>query len=132
MHEVSIAESIVQLINDAAEREGFSHVRTVWLEIGRLAAVEAEALRFCFEAVAAASPAAGAQLEIIELPGEGRCPQCGASSPMDDLLASCSACGSYGLRVTAGNEMRVKALDVEPNLEGNTPCAPPAAAATTD
>ena len=51
MHEMSLAESVRQIIEDAARKQGFTRVKTVWLEIGQLACVEKESLRFCFDAV---------------------------------------------------------------------------------
>ena len=51
MHEMSLAEGIIQLVEDAARADGCNKVKVIWLEIGQLAAVEKEALRFCFDAV---------------------------------------------------------------------------------
>ena len=68
MHEMSLAEGVLQLIEDSARQEEFSKVTTVWLEIGQLAGVEVEAMRFCFDAVTRGSLAEGANLEIIRLP----------------------------------------------------------------
>ena len=44
MHEISLAGSVINLIEAAAAREGFSRVRQVRCEIGELACVEADAL----------------------------------------------------------------------------------------
>ena len=40
MHELSLAENVLQIIEEAAQAQGFSRVKTVVLEIGRPAAVE--------------------------------------------------------------------------------------------
>ncbi|WP_141104321.1 hydrogenase maturation nickel metallochaperone HypA, partial [Noviherbaspirillum denitrificans] len=69
MHEMSLAESVLQVIEDSARANNFTRVKTVWLEIGALAGVEVEAMRFCFDAVVKDSVADGARLEIIESPG---------------------------------------------------------------
>ena len=42
MHEMSLAESMLQIIEDAARTQKFRRVRSVVLEIGALAAVEAK------------------------------------------------------------------------------------------
>ncbi len=76
MHEMALAESVVQIIEDYARRDGFARVRTVWLEIGSLSGVETEAMRFCFDAASRATPAEGARLEILELPGTAWCMRC--------------------------------------------------------
>jgi len=113
MHEMALAEGILQLIEDAARDQKFSAVRTVWLEIGQLSAVEPDALRFCFDAVTRDSIAAGAVLEIVNNPGLGWCMQCELTVPMQALYDPCAHCGSYQVRATGGTEMRVKELEVD-------------------
>lgn len=113
MHELSLAESILETIEDAARRDGFARVSTVWLEIGQLSCVEPEALAFCFDAVTRDSIAAGARLEIIATPGSGWCERCAVTVPMDTIIAACPQCGAYHLKIMNGTEMRVKELEVE-------------------
>lgn len=113
MHEMSLAESILHIVEDAARDQGFSRVQALRLEIGALAGVEAEALRFCLEAVLRHSVAAGAQVELLTVPGRGWCMQCGASVPINARYDPCPRCGSYQVQPTGGTEMRVKDLLVE-------------------
>jgi hydrogenase nickel incorporation protein HypA/HybF len=113
MHEMSLAEGVLQVIEDAALSQGFAQVRTVWLEIGQLAGVETESLRFCFDVVTRDSIAHEARLEIVETPGQGWCMQCACTVPVAALFDACPQCGSHQIQVTGGNEMRVKELEVE-------------------
>ncbi len=113
MHEMSLAESVRQIIDDAARDQGFTRVKAVWLEIGRLACVEQEAMRFCFDAAMRDSIADGAQLEIVETEGRGRCAACSVEIPIATLYEACPHCGSYEIRVTGGDAMRVIELEVE-------------------
>lgn len=113
MHEMSLAEGIVQLVEDAVRADGCTKVKAVWLEIGQLAAVEKEALRFCFDAVTRDTVVQGARLEIIETPGQGRCMKCEADVSVTALYEACPVCGSYQIQVTGGDAMRVKELEVE-------------------
>ena len=110
---MSLAEGVLQLIEEAGKHEGFQRVTGVWLEIGRLAAVETEALRFCFDAVTRGSIAEGAKLEILDLPGLGWCMKCGETVPMIESLGPCPQCDSHQIQITGGTEMRVKELEVE-------------------
>lgn len=112
MHEMSLAESVLQLMEDAARRDHFTKVTAVWLEIGQLSGVEPEALLFCFDAVVRDSLAQGARLEIITLPGTGWCMACAKTVPMTEVFGECPQCGGYPLQVTGGTEMRVKELEV--------------------
>jgi hydrogenase nickel incorporation protein HypA/HybF len=112
MHEMSLAEGVLQLIEDTARQQEFSKVTTVWLEIGQLAGVEVAAMRFCFDAVTRGSVAEGAQLEIISTPGAGWCMGCSTSVALSEAFGECPQCGSYQVQVTGGTEMRVKELEV--------------------
>lgn len=113
MHEMSIAEGILQLIEETARQEQAQRVTVVVLEIGQLASVEVESLRFCFDAVVRDSVAAGARLEIVETPGRGWCLDCNQSVPLSEKLSGCPLCGGFRVQVTGGTEMRVKELEVE-------------------
>jgi hydrogenase nickel incorporation protein HypA/HybF len=113
MHEMSLCESVIQIIEDEARTRGFRSVKTVWLEIGQLAGVEIEALRFAFDAVTRDSVAQGARLEIVDRPGEAWCMQCGTTVRISQRFDACPDCDGYQLEVTGGTEMRVKELEVE-------------------
>lgn len=112
MHEMSLAEGVLQLIEDAARAQEFSKVTAVWLEIGQLSGVEVDAMKFCFDAVVRDSIADGARLEIVATPGTGWCMQCAQTVPMREVFGECPLCGNYQMQVTGGTEMRVKELEV--------------------
>jgi hydrogenase nickel incorporation protein HypA/HybF len=108
VHELSIAESVVQAITSrTAERR----VRTVRLEVGRLAGISADALRFCFDLAASDTPVDGAALEIEEPPGSARCVTCGEEFVLTDPILLCS-CGSSDVRVLTGEELRILSVEV--------------------
>ena len=113
MHEMSLAEGVLQLVEDTARRESPSRVKLVVLEIGRLSSVEPEAIKFCFEAVTHGSIAQGAALEIIAVPGAGWCMQCAETVPMSELYGACPKCDSHQVQPTGGTEMRVKEIEIE-------------------
>ena len=113
MHEMTLAESVLQIVEDAARRDGLRRVRAVWLEIGQLSSIEPEAMRFCFDAVARDSVAEGARLEIITTAGAAWCDGCSELVALAELGAACARCGGYRLRPTEGTGMRVKELEAE-------------------
>jgi len=113
MHEMSLAESVLQVIEDAARHQRFTRVRTVWLEIGQLACVEPESLCFVLEQVTKGSIAEGARLEIVKIDGRGRCARCERAFPFPALHEPCPDCGSYQVEVTDGEQLRIRELEVE-------------------
>ena len=113
MHEMSLCEGVLQILEDSARSQGFSRVKTVWLEIGALSGVDPEAMRFGFDAVMKGSLADGASLEIIDLPGQAWCLPCGKPVGVKARYDACPECGSHQVQVTGGDEMRIKELEVD-------------------
>ncbi len=112
MHEMSLCENVLQVLEDHARSQGFAQVKTVWLEIGELSGVEVEAMRFCFDAVVRDTLADGARLEIIAIPGRAWCLDCAKEVAVSQRFDVCPHCGGYHLQVTGGEEMRIKELEV--------------------
>jgi hydrogenase nickel incorporation protein HypA/HybF len=86
-------------------------VTEVRVEIGRLAGVDAESLRFCFEALIPRTPLAGARLDIELVPIRARCVVCETRFEIDALAFRCPACESGRVELTSGRELRVVSLD---------------------
>ena len=112
MHEMSLCEGILQVLEDQADAQRYRRVKTVWLEIGALAGVEPAALAFSYDVVCRGTLAEGSRLEIIELPGIAWCLQCADTVEIDERHAPCPGCGGAQLQVTGGDEMRIKELEV--------------------
>ena len=108
MHELAITSSVVEI---CSERAGGAQVRRVTLEIGRLSAVLPECVRFCFELCAQGTALEGSVLEIIEVPGAAVCGACGGTVSLSRIYGRC-ACGSTDLRLVAGEELRIKEMEV--------------------
>lgn len=112
MHEMAICESIRQTLEAQSKAHNFTRVKRVRLEIGPLSGVEPEALRFGFDVVMKGSIADGALLEIIDCPAKAWCMNCAATVPIQQRFDACGLCGSHQLQVTAGEELRIKELEV--------------------
>ncbi len=108
MHELSITRNIVSIVSEHA---GNRRVRRVTLEIGKLSAVMPDAVRFCFDVCSAGTPLEGAELEIVEVPGRGRCLDCGNEFSMDQPFGRCE-CGSVRLECIGGQELKIKEMEV--------------------
>lgn len=65
MHELSLCQSAVEIIQRQAEQHDVKRVTAVWLEIGALSCVEESAVRFSFEIVCRGTVAQGCDLHIV-------------------------------------------------------------------
>lgn len=112
MHEYSLCEGVLKVLQEQAAAQDFRRVRTVWLEVGELAGVDIEAMRFGFDLVMKGSLAENALLEIITIPGKAWCPVCMKEFAIRQRFDSCPKCDGYALKMVSGEEMRVKELEV--------------------
>ncbi len=112
MHEMALAESMLEIVERTARANGATRVKGVWLEIGALSHVAPDALRFCFDAVTRGSLAEGAALEIVATPGAAWCMPCGETVPLARVGDPCPRCGSYQLTVSQGDAMRVREIEI--------------------
>ncbi len=113
MHEMSLAENIMQIIEETALEQKFTRVKTVTLQVGQLACVEQESLRFYFDVVTQDSIAQQAKLEIIEVAGQAWCNQCDCHVSINAYYEACPHCGDFSLQVIQGDGMQIKELEVE-------------------
>ena len=109
MHELALTQSIVEMV--AKHAQGRT-VRRVTLEVGKLTCVMPDALRFCFDLVAAGTALDGARLDIREIEARAQCRVCGAEFVQPALSSSCS-CGANDYRRISGEELRIKSYEVE-------------------
>ncbi len=113
MHEMSLCEGIIEILQDEAEKQGFTRVKQVILEIGALSHVEPDAMRFSFDAVSKNTLAEGAKLTIVDIPGSAWCMDCAKNVDIAQRYDACPVCGGVQLQVTGGDEMKIKELEVE-------------------
>ncbi len=113
MHEMSLMESVLEIVEDEARKAGARTVKTVKLSIGELSHVEPEAMAFCFEAVIRGTLAEGARLEIERVPGRGWCLDCAETVAISERFGACPKCGGHKVQMTGGDELRVAELEVE-------------------
>jgi hydrogenase nickel incorporation protein HypA/HybF len=112
MHELSLCQNLLGLIEQQASLQAFSHVRVVRLELGDFAAVDMAALGFAFEIASRNTLAEHARLEIISVSGDVRCVHCQQQVIVRHRFDACPACGRFGLQISGGDELRITELEV--------------------
>ena len=116
MHELSIAQRMVETLLQTAARSGGGRVASARLLLGELTCVEPETLTFAFDVSCRGTAAEGCRLEIVRVPVRLRCPACGAEGE-GDPYQPCAGCGGAGFDVLAGREIRLDTMELD---EGTT------------
>lgn len=113
MHEMSLAESVREIVEETARAHHARRVTLVRLEIGVLSQVEVQAMRFAFDVVMRGSLAQEARLEVVETPGTAWCMRCSDTVTIERRGDACPRCASHQLQVSGGDRMRVIDIEVE-------------------
>jgi hydrogenase nickel incorporation protein HypA/HybF len=113
MHELSIAQNILEIACEEAGRQGHARVEIVHLRVGVLSGVVEDALLFAWEVASQDTAVAGSRLEIETVPIQVRCPRCHAESTLGEPLALvCPDCGGAPVEVLHGTELELTALEL--------------------
>ena len=113
MHELAIAQGIIQIVDSEAKKRNFQRVLEIRLKIGEFSGILPDCLLEFFPVAAAGSPAETAELCIESVPARFRCLNCGYEGEADRKNACCPACRSEAVKMTAGRELYVENLKVE-------------------
>jgi len=113
MHELSIAQSILDSALRHAEEKGFQKILSIHLQIGRLSGIEVESLRFCFEVLSAETIARSAALAVDLVPLRGKCRQCSREFDLEEVDFVCPGCHNREIEVVSGTEMLMDRIEVE-------------------
>ena len=113
MHELALAQNIVETIHQAVPPEGWENVRIVRLQVGAMAGVVPDSLEFSFKALVAETPLSRVRMEIESIPFVVECDACGQISGNDAGISRCLECGSGKTRIRSGTELQVINLELE-------------------
>src|SRR5690349_9067413 len=112
MHELGITMEIIDMISNQAAQYESSRVRRVVMEIGVLATVLPDSVKFCFDLCSEGTVVEGAKLEIVEIMGKGACQKCGRFIETQDPFVICT-CGSMEIEWKTGHELKIRELEID-------------------
>jgi hydrogenase nickel incorporation protein HypA/HybF len=115
MHELTLCFNLIRILEQTANSATppIIRIKTVWLEIGELAGIDIDAIRFSFPIAATHSLAKDATLKIKTQAGQALCHNCHKNVTLSSLLAPCSICGQYNYTITQGKALRIIRIAVD-------------------
>src|SRR6266404_3328053 len=111
MHEYGLAEGVLAAVRQRAEGRKVAGIR---VRFGVRHAVDEESLAQAFSFVAEGTEAAGAVVELVTVPAEIACRDCGFSAETTDVLAVCPRCAGADVQITGGDEMVLESITYVP------------------
>jgi hydrogenase nickel incorporation protein HypA/HybF len=113
MHELSIAQSIIDIALKEMQKANANHIREIELEIGNLAGIDYKSLEFALDVSIKNSPLEKAKILIFKPKGRAICLDCKHSFPCSNYIVECPECKSFHCKIAQGRELRVKSISVE-------------------
>lgn len=113
MHELSITQSMFDLVLKHAEQAEAKKVKKINLVIGEMTGVVRECIQFYLDFLSEGTIVEGAALSVEMVPPKARCRQCGETFQLREFDWTCSNCGGKSLEVMAGRELFVESIEVE-------------------
>lgn len=113
MHEFSLAQNIIEIVEEAIEKNDAGKVSSIELEIGTLSGVEIPALDMALESLQPGSVIDGAEIVKQIIQGKAQCLNCQHEYNPDDYFTVCPECGSLRAEIIKGKELRVKSITAE-------------------
>ncbi len=115
MHEYSIVQSLMEIIEDNAKRHGASKVEKVVVKIGILSGVEPHLLKIAFDTFKERSICEDAELELVIQPIVALCKKCGHKNLFEknSLFFECQMCKEGELEIVEGEDMYLLSLQME-------------------
>ena len=113
MHELSVAQRLVELVSAELGDDPAVRVKSVRLRLGPLSGVVAQALLFAYDAATEGTPMQGSALEIEEVTPAVYCAKCGKQRELASVQRlRCPVCRSPTPEVVRGRELEVLSVEV--------------------
>ena len=113
MHEMSIAQSVINIVKEEMTKNDATILRSVRLNIGQMTAIVPEALSFCFEIITADTEMEGARLIMDIIPLRGYCHACNKEFDIEDYAFNCPLCGGTKIDTISGQDLAIVEIEVD-------------------
>lgn len=112
MHELSVAENILDLAVEYASRHQAARVTDLYLVIGRLSSIVDESLQFYWTLIVEDTLCEGSILHFRRTQAVMHCVDCGEDYPVEGEITACPSCGGHRVTVARGDEFLLESIDI--------------------
>ena len=113
MHELSVTQSILDIVLEKAGEAQASRIAKINLVIGEMSSVVDDCVQFYFDFMSKDTMASGATLTFKRIPTQVRCRNCGSPFSPDGSSWNCPQCGKWDVEILAGQEFYIDSIEVE-------------------
>jgi hydrogenase nickel incorporation protein HypA/HybF len=113
MHELSIAQEVLDRVARELQRCPGARPRAVGLKVGEISGVDRDALTFGFQSLVKDTRWEQLALQIEYCPRRHRCPKCGSEFDVRNFETACIGCGNVMTQMVSGDELDLSYIEVD-------------------
>jgi hydrogenase nickel incorporation protein HypA/HybF len=113
VHELSITQSMLEIVLKQAEKVQAKKVTKINLTIGAMTGVVSDSVQFYLDILTKDTIAEGAQVFFTLVPSQGKCRQCNQTFELPEFDWTCPYCQGNIVDVISGKELFVDSIEVE-------------------
>ena len=113
MHEYTVTESLLGIVQAEARRAGAGRVNEVTVVLGELSSFVDDSIDFYFSELSKGTVAEGARLVFRTIEARAGCMMCGQTFRPPQAISTCPQCGSPAVELRRGREIYVDSIDID-------------------
>jgi hydrogenase nickel incorporation protein HypA/HybF len=117
MHELAVTESILEIAVKHAQPVNASRVTDIYITLGQLSSIVDDSVQFYWDLLSKDTICAGSTLHFTRIQAKLQCQQCQHEYGIERELEPCPNCGSFAVKVLAGEEFYLDSIAVENESE---------------
>lgn len=113
MHELSVAQNIIEIVKENVPEKDLRNVKTISLEVGEFSGIIPDSLEYCFDVIKADASLGNSKMEIKKIPFVLFCDDCKSETTNNMGIRFCEKCNSSNTRIISGTDMQIINVELE-------------------
>jgi hydrogenase nickel incorporation protein HypA/HybF len=113
MHELSVAQNIIEIVKENIPEEDLENVKTIFLEVGEFSGIVSDSLKYCFDVIKSDTPLENSKMEIKKIPFILFCNECKSETTNNMGIRLCEKCGEYNTKILSGTDMQIIKVEID-------------------
>ena len=113
MHEMSVAQSIIDIVLDTMKTHNVENVSKVRIQLGELSGVIPQSLSFGFQILTKDTPLEKTEFVYEKVPINAKCRKCKHEFQVKDFEFTCPKCKEKEVDTLTGTELKIIDMEVK-------------------
>jgi hydrogenase nickel incorporation protein HypA/HybF len=113
MHELSVAQNIIEIVKENIPENELGNVKTIFLEVGEFSGIVSDSLQYCFDVIKSDTPLGNSKMEIKKIPFVLYCNKCKSETTNNMGIRLCEKCGGYDTKIISGTDMQITNVEID-------------------